>query len=80
MTSKLAGALEPPPPAPIRPVIDQYYGTEVIDNYRYMENLDDPEVQAWMKSQAQYTGAILDRLPGRKALLEPRVAAIVLSI
>jgi prolyl oligopeptidase len=70
MTSKLAGALELPPPAPIRPVIDQYYGTEVIDNYRYMENLDDPEVQAWMKSQAQYTGAILDRLPGRKALLE----------
>jgi prolyl oligopeptidase len=59
-----------PPVAPLRPVTDSYFGTEVVDNYRYMENLDDPEVQAWMKAQAQYTRATLDRLPGRAALLQ----------
>jgi len=70
MASKSAGAIGSPPTAPIRPVTDHYYGTEVIDNYRYLENLEDPEVQAWMKSQARYTGAILDSLPGRKELLQ----------
>ena len=59
-----------PPVAPIRPVTDSYFGTEVVDNYRYMENLADPEVQAWMKAQAAYTRATLDRLPGRAALLQ----------
>lgn len=63
-------ALEAPPAAPIRPVRDTYFGTEVVDNYRYLENLASPEVQAWMKSQADYTRASLDLLPGRGALLE----------
>src|ERR1035438_2372794 len=40
------------PVAPLRPVTDTYFGTPVVDNYRYMEKLDDPEVQNWMKAQA----------------------------
>jgi prolyl oligopeptidase len=70
MASMPTGAADSPPAAPIRPVTDDYYGTKVVDNYRYMENLEDPEVQAWMKSQAQNTVAILDSLPGRKQLLQ----------
>jgi prolyl oligopeptidase len=65
-----AFSADPPPVAPLRPVTDTYFGTAVVDNYRYMENLDDPEVQAWMKAQAEYTRATLDRLPGRAALLQ----------
>jgi prolyl oligopeptidase len=65
-----AFSAEPPPVAPLRPVTDTYFGVQVVDNYRYMENLDDPEVQAWMKAQATYTSATLDRLPGRNALLQ----------
>lgn len=57
------------PFAPVRPVTDDYYGTKIVDNYRYMENLKDPEVQRWMKAQADYTHAMLDSLPGRAALL-----------
>ena len=56
--------------APVHPVTDVHFGTEVVDNYRYMENLKDPEVQKWMKAQAEHTRAVLDALPGRKALLE----------
>ena len=27
------------PVAPVRPVTDDYFGTKVVDNYRYMEDL-----------------------------------------
>ena len=65
-----AGALDAPPVAPIRPVTDDYFGTQVVDNYRYLEDGKDPQVQAWMKAQADYTRAELDQLPGRQALLD----------
>lgn len=67
-----------PPVAPVRPVTDDYFGTKVVDNYRYMENLKDPEVQAWMKAQADYTRATLDALPGYPALLK-RIAELSTS-
>lgn len=63
-----AGAM--PPVAPVRPVVDDYFGTKVTDNYRWMENLSDPEMQRWMKAQADYTRATLDALPGYDALLK----------
>ena len=59
-----------PPPAPVHPVVDDYFGAKVVDNYRYMEDLKNPEVQKWMKAQADYTRATLDALPGRAALLK----------
>jgi prolyl oligopeptidase len=65
-----AFAVEPPPVAPIRPVTDNYFGTDVVDNYQYLENLDDPQVRTWMKAQADYTRSALERLPGRDALLQ----------
>src|SRR5215472_947411 len=58
-----------PPSAPVRLVTDEYFGTKVVDPYRYMENLKDPQVEAWFKAQNDYTRAILTRIPGRDALL-----------
>ena len=58
-----------PPVAPVRPVQNTYFGTTVIDPYRWMEKLDDPEVKTWFQSQADYTNNVLARLPGRAALL-----------
>ena len=57
------------PVAPVRPVTDDYYGTKIVDNYRYMEKLKDPEVQAWFKNQNDYTRATLAGIPGRDKLL-----------
>src|SRR5205085_6106259 len=57
------------PAAPLRPVTDDYFGTQVVDPYRYMENMKDPEVDAWFKAQNDYTRATLARIPGREALL-----------
>jgi prolyl oligopeptidase len=58
-----------PPRAPVRPVTDTYYGTALLDPFRYMENLDDPEVQSWIKVQNDYTRAVIASLPGRQKLL-----------
>lgn len=64
-----AGA-EPPPVAPVRAVVDDYHGTRIADPYRYMENLRDPEVQAWIKGQADYASGVLASIPGRAKLLQ----------
>jgi len=59
-----------PPVAPVRPVTENFYGTNVTDDYRYMENLEDPEVQSWFKGQNEYARAVLESLPGRQKLLQ----------
>jgi prolyl oligopeptidase len=68
----LAGATiasaQTPPVAPLRPVTTDYYGTQVVDNYRYMEDLANPEVKAWMRAQADATRAKLDAIPGHAPL------------
>jgi len=57
------------PVAAVRPVTDDYFGTKVVDPYRYMENLKDPEVQAWFAGQNDYTRAVLANIPGRAQML-----------
>jgi len=66
--SSAAWSADTPPVAPVRPVTDTYFGTPFVDNYRYMENLKDPEVQSWMKAQDDYTRRVLAAIPGRDAL------------
>jgi prolyl oligopeptidase len=75
IVSASLAAAAPPPVASVSPVTDEYFGTQVTDNYRYFEDLKNPQVQAWMKGQAQYARAVLDSIPGRKALLE-RITAL----
>ena len=75
LAANVALAADTPPVAPLRPVTDTYFGTAVVDNYRYFENLKDPEVQTWMRAQADYTRAQLEKLPGRNGLFE-RVHAL----
>ncbi|HWT79959.1 MAG TPA: hypothetical protein VN648_14320, partial [Candidatus Methylomirabilis sp.] len=58
-----------PPKAPVRPVTNDYHGAKVVDPYQYMENMKDPEVQAWFKGQNDYARAVLSAIPGRQQLL-----------
>jgi prolyl oligopeptidase len=67
MTS--AAARDPgAPSAPIKPVTDTYYGIKVTDPYRWLENADDPAVQAWGRAQDARTRAWLDRRPVRRTI------------
>ena len=47
---------------------DTYFGVEVKDPYRWLENLQDQEVQGWFKDQADLTDRLLAKIPGRDAL------------
>jgi len=61
----------PPPLAtPKRPVTDDYNGTKVTDDYRWLEQASDPEVREWSSAQNARTRAYLDRLPMRPAIAE----------
>lgn len=57
-----------PPVAPVKPVIDDYHGKKVVDPYRYMEDLKSPDVQAWIKGQAEFADKTLAAIPGWTAL------------
>ncbi|MDX6304958.1 MAG: prolyl oligopeptidase [Blastocatellia bacterium] len=65
-----ASAQNGPPKAPVHEVTDTYFGQTVIDPYRWMEDAKSPETAAWMKGQADYSRAYLDRLPMRAQLLK----------
>ena len=58
-----------PPVAPVRMVVDDYFGTKIADPYRYMEELQDPEVQAWLKGQNDFARATLGQISARAGLL-----------
>lgn len=62
--------LNGPPKAPIREVTDTYFGTKIVDPYRWMEDPKSPELATWMKGQADYTRSYLDKLPMRAQLLK----------
>ena len=56
------------PAAPPRPVTDTYFGTSVVDSYRWLEEVDSSETQQWMKVADAHARATLARVPGRDAL------------
>lgn len=58
------------PATPKKPVIDTYFGMQVTDNYRWLEDTKDTTVQSWFKAQADYTNSIIDKIPGRDSLVK----------
>ena len=53
---------------PKKPVTDTYDKVKVTDDYRWLENFDDPAVKQWSSEQNAAARAFLDRLPDRVAL------------
>jgi prolyl oligopeptidase len=61
-----AGAgLMPPPRTPKQPVVDEYQGVKVTDDYRWLENSGAPAVKQWSDAQNVRTREYLDALPHR---------------
>ena len=50
------------------PVIDTYFKTEVIDNYRWLEDDRSAETEAWVKAENEITFDYLDTIPYREQL------------
>ncbi|HVX61985.1 MAG TPA: prolyl oligopeptidase family serine peptidase [Pirellulales bacterium] len=51
------------PPTAKKPVVDVYHGVKVRDDYRWLEDWNDPKVQAWSTAQNVHARAYLDNLP-----------------
>lgn len=69
LTLAAAGAFAAPPVARVEPVTDTYFGEQVVDRYRWMENDKDPDWLPFLKGQNAHARAVLDALPGRAELL-----------
>jgi prolyl oligopeptidase len=52
------------------PQPDNYFGTEVPDPYRWLEDPDAPETQAWVQAENEVTFGYLGQIPFRDQLRE----------
>jgi prolyl oligopeptidase len=58
-----------PPDLAAQPVKESYFGTEVVDRFRFIE-AKDADTLAWMKRQGAYTRAVFDSIAPRSAYHE----------
>ena len=63
------------PPVARGDVVDDYHGTPVADPYRWLEQLDSPETQAFVASQNALSGPWLGALPDQQWFRQ-RLAAL----
>ncbi len=49
-------------------VVDEYFGQKIADPYRWMEELDSPEVKRWVDAENAVTFKYLESLPAREEL------------
>ena len=51
--------LPQPPPVEAVPVTDNYFGTKIVDSYRWLEDSKSPETRAFIDAQNAYTARYL---------------------
>lgn len=56
------------PTTEVRPVTETYHGVSVTENYRWLEDWNDPAVVTWSEAQNEYARAQLDALPDLPAI------------
>jgi prolyl oligopeptidase len=58
-----------PPSAPAKPVTDTYFGTTLLDKYRWMEGDPTPELRDFLTASAHFADTQISRVQGRDKLL-----------
>src|ERR1700719_1968640 len=46
-------------------VVDDYFGTKVPDPYRWLEDTDSPQTDAWVKAENVLTSGYMEKLADR---------------
>ena len=62
--------LPPPPVVEPRPVIDNYLGTHITDNYRWLEDASSPETRAFIDEENAYTTRYLKQARIRNQIVD----------
>lgn len=63
-----AATKAPIPETPKKPVVDEYQGVKVTDDYRWLESADDAAVKTWSDAQTAHARAFLDAVPFREGV------------
>ena len=58
------------PDAPKGSQVDDYHGTKVADPYRWLEDANSPETQAWVEAENKLTFNYLRQIPARERIHE----------
>ncbi|MGA7907113.1 MAG: prolyl oligopeptidase family serine peptidase [Candidatus Sulfotelmatobacter sp.] len=68
--SQSASAPKPagPPKAAAQPLEENFHGTTIVDNYRWLEDGTSPATRKWVEAEMAYTRSLLDPLPGREQI------------
>jgi prolyl oligopeptidase len=61
--------LSAPPAVEAKPVTDNYFGTKIVDNYRWLEDAHSPETRAFITAENSYTNEYL-----QQAKIRPQIA------
>ncbi len=51
-----------------KPIVDDYFGTKVTDNYRWLEDDKSTETENWVKAENDVTFTYLSKIPYREQL------------
>jgi prolyl oligopeptidase len=62
--------LPAPPVTETQPVVDNYFGTKITDDYRWLENPKSPETRAFIDQQNAYTTRYLKQAPMRNQIVD----------
>lgn len=62
-----ARTITPPPTRRDESIVDDYFGTDVADPYRWLEDDNSDETKAWVLAQNAVTESFLQDLPAREA-------------
>lgn len=58
------------PPTKTVDVSDIYFGRELKDPYRWLEDIKNDEVIKWFHDEADFTNSVLKQIPGRQTLFD----------
>ena len=72
--------LPPPPAVATDPVTDDYFGTKVIDSYRWLEDSKSPQTRAFLDAENNYTARYMKQARIRAEVVEDLTALEDVSV
>jgi prolyl oligopeptidase len=77
----IVAAAAGPPVAAVEPVTDVYFGTSVVDRYRWMERgKSDPRFVPYLQAQNAYTASVLAPLAPQRNALRAKLLALSATV